>query len=189
MSLAHLLLRHARLSRERPAIHFGIDVWATNGQWAERSAGLAARLRDAGLTPGDRVLLFMRNHPRYLELFWGAWWAGLVVVPVNAKLHAKEAEWIIENAQIPWGFVTRDVAAATAPVIATLSHQPWTDPSAWRHSSSSGIQTVSNPIASARRASSRISTQRGVEPSVHASSIGSTRPSSMDRTEPPCLVG
>jgi len=111
MSLTHLLLRHARMSRERPAIHYGTKVWATYGQWAERSAGLAARLRDAGLTPGDRVLLFMRNHPRYLELFWGAWWAGLVVVPVNAKLHAKEAEWIIENAQIPWGFVTRDVAA------------------------------------------------------------------------------
>ena len=44
---------------------------------------------------------------------------------------------------------TRDVAAATAPVIATLSHQPWVDPSAGRQSSSSGIQTVSNPIASA----------------------------------------
>ncbi len=80
---------------------------------------------------------------------------------------------------------TREVAAATAPVIATLSHQPWIDPSAWRHSSSSGIQTVSNPIASARSASSRISTQRGVEPSVQASSIGSTSPSSIDRTDPP----
>ena len=44
---------------------------------------------------------------------------------------------------------TREVAAATAPVIATLSHQPWIDPSVWRHSSSSGIQTVSKPIASA----------------------------------------
>ena len=40
----------------------------------------------------------MRNHPRYLEMLWGAWWAGLVVVPVNAKLHPAEAEWIIDNA-------------------------------------------------------------------------------------------
>jgi hypothetical protein len=31
------------------------------------------------------------------------------------------------------------------PVIATLSHQPWIDPSARRHSNSSGIQTLSNP--------------------------------------------
>ena len=75
-----------------------------------------------------------------------------------------------------------------APVIATLSHQPRIEPSAWRHSSSSGIQTVSNPTDSARRASSRISTQRGVEPSVQASSNGSTNPSSIDRTEPPWLL-
>ena len=63
-----------------------------------------------GCEPGDRVLLFMRNHPRYLELMWGAWWAGLVVVPVNAKLHAREVEWIVANAQARWGFVTHDVA-------------------------------------------------------------------------------
>src|SRR5665811_2164513 len=68
---------------------------------------------------------------------------------------------IRDRIQVPT--FTREVAAATAPVIATLSHQPWIDPSACRQSSSSGIQTVSNPIASARRASSRISTPRWVE--------------------------
>ena len=112
MSLAHLLLRQARETPERDAIHSGTAVHATYGQWAARCAGLAGRLRDAGLVPGDRVLLFMRNHPRYLELLWAAWWAGLVVVPVNAKLHAREAEWIVDNAQARWGFVTRDVAPA-----------------------------------------------------------------------------
>src|SRR5690606_29742651 len=64
----------------------------------------------AGLQPGDRVLLFMRNHPRTLEVLCAAWWAGLVVVPVNAKLHPRETEWIVENAQARWGFVTADVA-------------------------------------------------------------------------------
>ena len=110
MSLAHLLLRHARLTPERAAIFHGSQPCATYGQWAARSAGLALRLRAAGLQPGERVLLFMHNHPRYLELFWGCWWAGLVVVPVNAKLHPREAEWIVDNAQARWGFVSRDVA-------------------------------------------------------------------------------
>ena len=31
-------------------------------------AGLAQRLHAAGVQPGDRVVLFMRNHPRYLEI-------------------------------------------------------------------------------------------------------------------------
>lgn len=110
MSLAHLLLRHAGQAPERGAIYNGAVLHGTYGQWAARSAGLALRFREAGLVPGDRVLLFMRNHPRYLEVMWAAWWAGLVVVPVNAKLHAREVEWIIDNAQARWGFVTADVA-------------------------------------------------------------------------------
>jgi long-chain acyl-CoA synthetase len=111
MSLAHLLLRHARQTPDRAAIFSGTQLHATYGQWAARSAGLAQRMRAAGLAPGDRILLFMRNHPRYLEVMWAAWWAGLVVVPVNAKLHPREAEWIIGNAQARWGFVTGDVAS------------------------------------------------------------------------------
>jgi len=110
MTLADLLQRQARLIPDRPAIFEGSRMWATHAQWAARSASLAQRLRETGLRRGDRVVLFMRNHPRYLEILWGAWWAGLVVVPVNAKLHPAEVEWIIDNAQASWAFVTRDVA-------------------------------------------------------------------------------
>ncbi|MDD5333999.1 MAG: AMP-binding protein [Rhodoferax sp.] len=110
MSLAHLLLRQARQQPEREAIYHGTALHATAGQWAARSAALAQHLQEAGLQPGERVLLFMRNHPRYLEILWAAWWAGLVVVPVNAKLHRREVEWIIQNAGARWGFVTADVA-------------------------------------------------------------------------------
>jgi long-chain acyl-CoA synthetase len=112
MTLAPLLLRQARLQGERPAILSGSAPWASHVEWAARSAGLAQRLRAAGLAPGDRVLLFMRNHPRYLEILWGAWWAGLVVVPVNARLHPAEVEWIIADAGARWAFVTHDVAPA-----------------------------------------------------------------------------
>ncbi len=111
MSLAALLLRQARAMPDRAAIFDGTRLHASHREWACRGAGLAQRLRTAGLRPGDRVLLFMRNHPRYLELLWGAWWAGLVVVPVNARLHRREAEWIVANAGARWGFVTGDVAA------------------------------------------------------------------------------
>ena len=111
MSLVQLLIRQARAAPDRAAILEGAEVRATYGEWAARSAGLAQRLRDAGLAPGDRVLLFMRNHPRTLELLWGCWWAGLIVVPVNAKLHAREVEWIVADAGARWGFVTRDIAA------------------------------------------------------------------------------
>ena len=56
------------------------------------------------------MLLFAHNHPRYLEALWGIWWAGMVAVPVNAKLHPREVEWIVANSGARWGFVTADVA-------------------------------------------------------------------------------
>ena len=112
MNLANLLVRQALQHPDRTAIYNGTAPHASYGQWAARSAALARRLLDSGLLPGDRVLLFMRNHPRYLEILFGAWWAGLAVVPVNAKLHTLEAEWIIQNSGARWGFVTSDVASA-----------------------------------------------------------------------------
>lgn len=109
MNLAHLLERVARASPQQPAIFEGVEQRASYGQWARRSARLGRHLQAQGLVPGDRVLLFMRNHPRYLEFIFGAWWAGLVVVPVNAKLHVQEVQWIVDNAQARWAFVTQDL--------------------------------------------------------------------------------
>jgi len=112
LNLAHLLLRIARMAPQRAAIFSADSLSATHGQWAARSARLAGQFRAAGLQPGERIALFMRNHPRYLEVLFGAWWAGLVVVPINAKLHQREAQWIVDDAQARWIFVTSDTASS-----------------------------------------------------------------------------
>ncbi|MBQ0935204.1 class I adenylate-forming enzyme family protein [Ideonella paludis] len=108
MNLAHHLARWAAAQPERPALFEGPEPTATYVEWAARAKALAQHLRAAGLNPGDRVLLFMRNHPRYLEILFGVWWMGGVVVPVNAKLHPKELQWIAHNAGARWAFVSRD---------------------------------------------------------------------------------
>ncbi len=116
MNLAQLLLRQARLQPDATAIFHGTARHASFAEWAARSAGFARRLRAQGLQPGGRVLLFARNHPRYLEALVGTWWAGGAVVPVNAKLHPAEVAWIADNAQASHAFVTRDVWAEAAPL-------------------------------------------------------------------------
>ena len=113
MNLAHLLLRMARQHPNRPALFHGTQCVATYAQWAQRCAHLAKQFELAGLQPGDRLVLFMHNHPRYLEVMFGAWWAGLAVVPINAKLHVREAQWIVDNAQARWAFVTADITTDT----------------------------------------------------------------------------
>ena len=109
MNLANTLRRIALADPQRPALFEGPRLRHTYGELAARCALLAAPLHAAGLAPGERVVLFMRNHPAYLELLYGCWWAGLAVVPVNAKLHLREAQWIAEHAQARWAFVTADV--------------------------------------------------------------------------------
>jgi long-chain acyl-CoA synthetase len=98
MNLAQLLVRAARVFPAAPAVFHGERLVYDYRGLAERAARMAASLRDrVGLRPGDRVALFMANCPEYLEVLYGAWSAGLVAVPVNAKLHAKEVEYILAD--------------------------------------------------------------------------------------------
>ena len=71
MAMAELLQKQARLRGQSPAIYSGSDLLLTYEGWANAAAGVAERLRRSGLQPGDRVALFMRNHPMYLVLMWG----------------------------------------------------------------------------------------------------------------------
>lgn len=120
MNLALQLFRHSRIRPDDTAIFYGTTPWASFDEWARRSHALGVGMRALGLAPGDRVVLFMRNHPRYLEAMFACWWAGLVAVPINARLHTKEVEWIIDNTQARTAFVSRDVAADP---LAGLAHQ------------------------------------------------------------------
>ena len=97
MNLVTWLERAARADPGRAAIYAGRRPWASYGDLAGRVAALAAGLRGHGLAPGDRVALAMANSPEYLVAMYAAWWAGLVVVPVNAKLHAKEIDFIVAD--------------------------------------------------------------------------------------------
>ncbi len=152
MNLAYLLQRMARQYPERAAIFHGTQVVATYAQWAQRCAHLAHQFEGEGLKPGDRVALFMHNHPRYLEVMFGAWWAGLAVVPINAKLHVREAQWIIDNAQASWAFVTSDVTTDTGEQLQGIqrvmdvnsqeANELWAIPSQANEKTTASIKTI-----------------------------------------------
>ena len=69
-------------------------------------------MRAEGLVAGDRVALVARNHPGYLEAMFACWWAGLVAVPVNAKLHPRELAWVLDDSGARWAFVDDEWHAA-----------------------------------------------------------------------------
>ncbi|MCG6902015.1 MAG: AMP-binding protein [Rhodobacter sp.] len=111
MNLALWLERVAAASADRPAIYCGADLVADYGTFHARASALAGALRAAGLDPGDRVAVFAANCPDYLVVFHGVWIAGAVVVPINARLHVREAAWIIENSGAKAGFVSPELQA------------------------------------------------------------------------------
>jgi long-chain acyl-CoA synthetase len=98
MNPAVWVARHGRLRPDAPALAEGDRVHADWATFAARTAAAAAGLRDGfGLAPGDRVAILMRNRPEYLEALFAAWHAGLVAVPVNARLHRDEIAYILED--------------------------------------------------------------------------------------------
>jgi long-chain acyl-CoA synthetase len=98
MNLALLLDRAARVFPERTALALGAEDRADFRSLAARCAALAGSLRTRlGLDPGDRVAVFMKNTPEYLEIMLASWWAGLAVVPVNARLHPAELGYILAD--------------------------------------------------------------------------------------------
>lgn len=99
MNIACWLHQTARNRPSAPALLNGTALHSTYGRFAQRSAALARHFREqVGLVSGDRVAIFAKNRPDYLEALYGVLWFGGTVVPINAKLHPSEVRWILENA-------------------------------------------------------------------------------------------
>lgn len=114
MNLAHWLERSAAVFGDRPALAYGRETAATYRQFAESAARGAQWLCEQGLQPGDRVGLFLNNHPDVLRLLWSVWWGGLVAVPINARLHGREAAFMLSDCAATLCFVDPSHADALA---------------------------------------------------------------------------
>jgi acyl-CoA synthetase (AMP-forming)/AMP-acid ligase II len=98
MNVVQFLLQNARRMPDQPALAVGDKPFCSYRELADRVARLAAGLtRKYALAPGDRVAFGMKNSPQYWQLMFACWHAGLAAVPMNAKLHRKEFEYIIGN--------------------------------------------------------------------------------------------
>src|SRR5450759_2098022 len=125
MNLAQLLFRTARLDPSTRAIVHGNSPFADYRELARRSGALASSLRARfGLHPGDRVAILMMNCPDYLVALYGAWWAGLAAVPVNAKLHPKEVKYILENSGAKLALITPDWSGVIEEALQGLGTKP-----------------------------------------------------------------
>lgn len=112
MNLGLWLQRQAQVGGDRPALYLGTDLVADYATFHDRAARVAAWLIAQGVQQGDRVAIFMKNCPDYLIAQYGVWYAGAAAVPINAKLHGREAAWILENSGAKFAFTSPGLTEA-----------------------------------------------------------------------------
>jgi long-chain acyl-CoA synthetase len=89
------------------------DLW-------ERSGRAAAAFQQLGLAPGERVALLLANSPVFVEAFYGALRAGLVVVPLNVTFTPDEIAHILSDADARAVVVAEPFAGALAGIAEAL---------------------------------------------------------------------
>lgn len=122
MNIFHLLANTARRHGEAGAVYLGNERIHSFGGLRGRSLGIAAHLGRIG-RPGDRVMIASKNRPEMIEIMFGIWAAGMIAVPLNAKLHAREMADVAKDCSpvliLASPSIARDLAAYSmdAPLI------------------------------------------------------------------------
>jgi long-chain acyl-CoA synthetase len=118
MNVAAWLEKCGRSHAARPAIARGTTIHLSFAGWAGRVRQMAAHLVGTlGCRKGDRVALTMTNCPEFLEAQFAIWHAGLVAVPINAKLHRSEFAYIVEHSGARIAFASPDLAETVGPLV------------------------------------------------------------------------
>ncbi len=87
--------RHAERARRAAILWPGGSV--SYGALIEAVNRCGQALLGLGLAPGDRVMMVVGDRPEFFYLFWGAIKAGLVPVPANTLLRARDLRFMIDD--------------------------------------------------------------------------------------------
>src|SRR5690349_13596485 len=90
---------HAVAQPGRVALRGTGEPWSY-GRLRDHAAAVAARLRDAGVRPGDRVLLVAPSVPEFAGAYYGIHAAGAVAVTANTMSTRPELEYVGDDAGV-----------------------------------------------------------------------------------------
>jgi acyl-CoA synthetase (AMP-forming)/AMP-acid ligase II len=105
MNLFSLLDQTALRFPDQGAVFRGLEQVLTWRELRARALSLAAGIRQR-CTAGDRIALVSENRVEFPELLFAAWAAEATIVPINFKLHDKEVQQILEDADVSLVFTS-----------------------------------------------------------------------------------
>ncbi len=81
-------------------------------------------LKTLGIGRGERLLMMVKDCPEFFYAFWGAIKVGVIPVPVNTMLRAKDYAFMIENSECAGLLYSPEYAAEVEPALAASPHKP-----------------------------------------------------------------
>jgi acyl-CoA synthetase (AMP-forming)/AMP-acid ligase II len=89
----------------------------TYGELGDRVHRLANLFRSLGLQPGDHVAFCVENQIRFLELAWGAHFAGLIYTFASTRLTPEELAYIVDDCGARVFIATASTAEQAAAIV------------------------------------------------------------------------
>lgn len=96
VTLPDMFARTAEMRGEAAFLHFLGRTYTYSEVFAE-AQDFAAGLVSAGISPGDRVGLFLPNVPIYASAYYGAMMAGAIVVNFSPLYSVEELSWQVAD--------------------------------------------------------------------------------------------
>ena len=103
---------------------FRVETYTYAGT-AAKARGVASYLRQSGIAPGEKIIIYSENRPEWIFVLWGAILAGVVVVPIDYRSSTEfveriknivEAKWVYTGQPIAYGQAAVDTAATSDTV-------------------------------------------------------------------------
>ncbi len=117
--------RHLQEGRaDKLAIRTNHGVEVTFGELAENVNRCGNALLGLGINPGERVIMIVKDCAEFFYCFWGAIKAGLIPVPVNTLLRAKDYAYIIADSGCAAVVYSSEFADEVKTALGQLENQP-----------------------------------------------------------------
>ena len=116
MNLIEGLERNACNNAGKTAIIFEDDVF-TYEQYNQEVNRIANALVNDGVKKGDKIALMMKNSAQFAFVYYAILKAGAVAVPVNFRLTAKEASFIINHSDSTIVFADGELKETVAKAV------------------------------------------------------------------------
>lgn len=109
MNLFEALERNARYNPNKTAIIFEDKIYSCKA-YNDQVNAIANSLVSFGIKKGDKIAMMMKNSDQFAFVFFAILKAGGIAVPVNFRLTAKEASYIIDHSDSIIVFADEDLA-------------------------------------------------------------------------------